>query len=129
MHTGFRLIGLISARALRGGAKRPGTITGTIADRGGAVIPNAPIEAKNLSTGLVYPTASTGTGNFTIPELSPGQYLVTANAPGFKQYMRQGLVVAAAETHRVDITLQAGAESGGVDEPSGGPVRHRGRLL
>ena len=122
MHKGFTLIG-ISLLALSALAQSDrGTITGTITDPGGAVIPNAPIEAKNLSTGLVYPTASTGTGNFTIPELPAGQYLVTANAPGFKQYVRQGLVVAAAETYRVDIKLEVGAASESVTVSADAPL-------
>ena len=38
------------------------TITGTISDPAGAVVANAPIEAKNTQTGAVYQTASTATG-------------------------------------------------------------------
>ena len=122
MHKGFRLVGLSLLAICALAQSDRGTITGTITDPGGAVIPNAPIEAKNLSTGLVYPTASTGTGNFTITELPAGQYLVTASAPGFKQYVRQGLVVAAAETYRVDITLQVGAASESVTVSAEAPL-------
>ena len=99
MHKGFRLIGLSLLAVCAPAQSDRGTITGTITDPGGAVIPNAPIEAKNLSTGLVCPTASTGTGNFTITELPASQYLVTANAPGFNtatvfSLPRQGTIVA-----------------------------------
>src|SRR5271167_1455525 len=44
-----------------------GTITGTVADPGGAVIAGAAVEAKNVATGAVYPAATSATGNYTIP--------------------------------------------------------------
>ncbi len=49
-----------------------GTITGTVTDPAGAMIPNVPIEAKNLATGTVYQTVSSSTGNYTIAQLPVG---------------------------------------------------------
>jgi len=46
-----------------------GTITGTIGDPAGAVVPNAPIEAKNTETGALFQVASSETGNFTLVQL------------------------------------------------------------
>ena len=88
-----------------------GTITGTVSDPGGAVVAGAQIEAKNLSTGLTYQSASTGTGNYTVTELPVGQYEIDVTVPGFKKYIRQGLVVQAAQTYRVDIALEIGAQT------------------
>ncbi len=85
-----------------------GTITGTIVDPAGAVIPNASIEARNVDTGTVFPVASSGTGNYTIPELPAGTYEVDVTVSGFKKYIRPGLIVQAAQTIRVDVTLQVG---------------------
>jgi hypothetical protein len=51
-----------------------GTITGTVADATGAVIPGVAIEAKNVSTGAVYQAGSSETGNYTLPQL-PVRYL------------------------------------------------------
>src|ERR1700733_11124365 len=70
------------------------TITGTIADQTGAVVANAPVEARNLATGLVYKAASTATGNYTIGELPVGTYEVTVTVSGFKKYVRSGLDLA-----------------------------------
>src|SRR5208282_1961855 len=78
-----------------------GIITGTISDPAGAVVPNAPIEAKNLGTGVVYPAASSGTGNYTIPQLPVGTYEVSVTVPGFKRYVRTGIGVEVAGTDRV----------------------------
>ena len=99
-----------------------GTITGTISDPGGAVVPGVPVEARNLSTGVTYPVASTSTGNYTIPELPVGPYELTATAPGFKKYVRQGLVVQAAETYRVDIALEVGAATDSVTITAEAPL-------
>lgn len=86
-----------------------GTITGTISDSGGAVIPNAPIEARNVDTGATYQAATTGTGNYTLGELPAGTYEMTVTVPGFKKYIRPGLTVQLAQTIRVDAALEVGA--------------------
>ncbi|HEV3331981.1 MAG TPA: carboxypeptidase-like regulatory domain-containing protein [Bryobacteraceae bacterium] len=88
-----------------------GTITGTISDPAGAVVANASIEARNVETGGVYPTASTPTGNYTIPQLPAGSYEVSVAVAGFKKYVRSGLTVQVAETLRIDIVLEVGAAS------------------
>ncbi|HEY3825729.1 MAG TPA: TonB-dependent receptor [Bryobacteraceae bacterium] len=99
-----------------------GTITGTVADPAGAVVPNASIEAKNLATGLTYQTASTATGNYTVTELPAGPYEINATVPGFKKYVRQGLVVQAAQTYRVDIALEVGANTESVTVSAEAPL-------
>ncbi len=88
-----------------------GTITGTIADPAGAVVANAPIEAKNTDTGAIYPTQSTTTGNYTLSELPAGPYEVSVAVPGFKKYVRQGLTIQVAATLRIDVRLEVGSAS------------------
>src|ERR1035441_1773981 len=82
-----------------------GTITGTITDPAGAVVPNAPIEARNVDTGAVYPGASSGTGNYTIAQLPVGTYELSVTVSGFKKYVRTGITVDVAGTVRVDPVL------------------------
>src|SRR5690242_5370911 len=86
-----------------------GTVTGTVADPAGAVIPNAPIEAKNSETGAVFQAASSETGNFTLAQLPVGNYELTVAVAGFKKYVRQNVIVGVAQTVRVDIVLEVGA--------------------
>ncbi|HEY2842016.1 MAG TPA: carboxypeptidase regulatory-like domain-containing protein, partial [Bryobacteraceae bacterium] len=88
-----------------------GTITGTVTDATGAVIANAPIEAKNTGTGQIYPATSTATGNFTITQLPPGTYELSANVQGFKKYIRQNLGIEPTQTLRLDIPLEVGAST------------------
>jgi hypothetical protein len=92
-------------------AQSAGTITGTVSDPAKAVIAGAPVEAKNTNTGLVYKSATSGTGNYTIAELPAGTYDVSVAASGFKKEVRPGVEVVAQTTFRVDFTLQVGANS------------------
>jgi hypothetical protein len=85
-----------------------GTITGTVADPAGAVVPNAAIEARNVDTGALYPVQGTATGNYTIAQLPYGTYELTVTVPGFKKFVRPGLLVQAAQTIRVDANLAVG---------------------
>ncbi|MBV8844319.1 MAG: carboxypeptidase regulatory-like domain-containing protein, partial [Bryobacterales bacterium] len=98
---------LVSALALFAQSDR-GTITGTISDPAGAVVANAAVEARNSDTGAVYPVAASDTGNYTIVQLPSGNYELSVTVPGFKKYVRSGLVVQAAQTIRVDATLEVG---------------------
>ncbi len=99
-----------------------GTITGTVLDVSGAVIPTASIQAKNTATSEVYTAGTTGTGNYTLANLPAGTYEFTVNAPGFKKYIRPGLTVQVAETIRVDASLEVGAANESVTVSTEAPL-------
>ncbi len=86
-----------------------GTITGTITDPAGAVVPAVTIEAKNTSTGSIYQAATTGTGNYTLAQLPVGSYQLSVSVPGFKKYTRTGITVMVAQILRIDIVLEVGS--------------------
>jgi carboxypeptidase family protein/TonB-dependent receptor-like protein len=97
-------------------------ITGSVSDPAGAVVANAPVQAKNVNTGLEYQTLSTATGNYTLNELPVGRYELSVTVPGFKKYVRQGLDVLAAQTYRIDISLEVGATSDSVTVTENTPL-------
>jgi hypothetical protein len=99
-----------------------GTITGTITDPAGAMVPNASIEAKNINTGAVYPAAASETGNYVVSQLPAGTYQVTVTMAGFKQYVRTGLTVMAAQTLRIDVKLEVGEISETVSVSADAPL-------
>jgi len=99
-----------------------GTITGTVLDPAGAVVPNASISAKNGATGQEYTVGSTGTGNYTIANLPAGSYELDVTAMGFKKFVRPNLTVQVAETARVDVTLEVGAVSDTVTVTTEAPL-------
>jgi hypothetical protein len=88
-----------------------GSITGTVTDSSGAVVANAPIEARSTETSATYQAASTGTGNYTVAQIPAGTYEISVTLPGFKKFIRQGLTVQVAQTVRVDIVLEVGAST------------------
>ena len=85
-----------------------GTITGTISDSTGAVVPSAPIQITNTLTGATYNGGSSGTGNYVMG-LPTGTYEMTVTVQGFKKYVHPNIVLPVAQTLRLDVSLEVGA--------------------
>ena len=99
-----------------------GTVTGTISDPAGAVVPNAPVEAKNEATGVIYRATSSTTGNVTIPQLPAGTYDLSIGVTGFKKFLRPGIIVDVAVIVRVDAALEVGTSSESVTVTEAAPI-------
>ena len=99
-----------------------GTITGTVLDPAGAVVANAPIEAKNTATSAVFAVATSETGNYTLSQLPVGTYEISVAAPGFKKAVRSGIQVSSFTTYRVDFTLEVGAATESVTITAEAPL-------
>jgi len=87
------------------------TMVGTVSDKAGAATPNAKVTVVDLSTNIPHEALSNGSGNYSIPNLAPGTYSVTVEAPGFRRETRPSLDVVVNTTTRVDFELQPGAVS------------------
>jgi hypothetical protein len=99
-----------------------GTITGTLADSTGAVVPGASVQVTNTETGAQYDTVTTGTGNYTLASLVAGNYNLTVAVTGFKKFTQEGIQVTVAQTARVDVTLEVGAISDAVTITADAPL-------
>src|SRR5438093_2967027 len=99
-----------------------GTLTGTVSDPSGAVIPGVSIEAKNIQTGATYQAGSSETGNYTLAQLPAGTYELSATLPGFKKFVREGIIVSVATVLRIDVTLEVGAAGESVTVEAGSPL-------
>ena len=84
--TECRMLGLLLLAATASAQSDRGTITGTVTDQARAVIPNAKILATNTETQAQFETATTGTGNYTLPQLPAGEYDLSVSAAGFSTY-------------------------------------------
>ena len=116
MHSFLAIVFLLLAQTDRG------TITGAVSDTTSAVIPGVSVVATNVETSSRYETVSTETGNYTLTLLPAGVYEVTAELPGFKRYVRQGVTVLVAQTLRIDVTLEVGAATEQVTVTADAPL-------
>src|SRR5215470_3509989 len=99
-----------------------GTLTGTVSDTSGAVIPGVPIEAKNIQTGATYDAGSSETGNYTLAQLPAGTYELSAALPGFRKFIRPGVIVSVATVLRIDVTLEVGGAGESVTVEAASPL-------
>jgi Carboxypeptidase regulatory-like domain len=88
-----------------------GSVTGTVADTSGAIIPGANVTITNAGTGLVRKTQTAKDGTYVVPLLPVGEYRVTVSRSGFKTVTRTGVVVSADHPSAVDITMPVGSVS------------------
>jgi outer membrane receptor protein involved in Fe transport len=86
-----------------------GTILGTVTDSSGAAVAGATVTIKNVDTGLIRTTVSTGDGTYNVPELPIGTYSVTIERTGFQTAVTTGVTVDVSSERRVDATLKPGA--------------------
>src|SRR5271157_219256 len=86
-----------------------GTITGTITDPSGAVIPKARIIVHNEGTNASREAKSNSDGDYTVALLPPGRYRVAVESPGFRRSVIHGVNLDVDQTVRVDFALVVGA--------------------
>jgi hypothetical protein len=108
MHSKLVLVCLFLVGLTLFGQVGSGTITGTVIDQNGAVVASATVEARNTETGVVFRGVSTNTGDYTIPDLPVGTYVVTLKVQGFKVYTHENLAMRATQVLLENIALQVG---------------------
>jgi hypothetical protein len=86
-------------------------IQGRITDATGAAIPAAKITATQTANGLIRTTTSNAEGNYSLPNLPVGPYLLQVSATGFRDYLQKGIVLQVSENPTVNVTLQVGTVS------------------
>ncbi len=88
-----------------------GAVTGTVTDMSGALVANATVTAKNDGTGLTRSATSDSAGAYVIQYLPVGTYTVTVEAPGFKRFVQQNLVIQVDQTQPLPVALGVGTTS------------------
>jgi Carboxypeptidase regulatory-like domain/TonB dependent receptor-like, beta-barrel/TonB-dependent Receptor Plug Domain len=89
----------------RGQAAGTGSITGTVKDVSGAVVPQARVLVRNVDTGAERDLRTSQAGLYSAPYLQSGTYEIRVNKPGFAEVVRKGLVLQVGRTLNVDIQL------------------------
>ncbi len=104
------LYGLIGASASFA-QSTGGRIRGTVTDSTGGAITGAKLSITNQANGLERDTETGTNGEYIFLEVPVGTYDVAINQPGFKKYLRKGIVLNLNEIVGVDIVLQVGGST------------------
>jgi len=86
-----------------------GSISGIVKDPSGAVIPKAQVTVKNEATGTERTATTNEAGFYTVTNIPPGMYSVTADAAGFKKFEAVHNKLDPSAALGVDISLTVGA--------------------
>src|ERR1700730_8708555 len=98
--------------ASRVGAQTSGaTLSGTVADQSGGVVPQATISIKNVATSITRSNTTSAAGFYSTPNLLPGIYEVKAEAQGFTSKLQTDVNLTVGEQQVLNFTLQVGQMS------------------
>src|SRR5438034_5334091 len=97
------------------GQTSSGTITGTIKDSSGAVLPDAKVTVTNEGTNISREVTTDKAGGYVVPSVLPGVYTITAELSGFKKAVQAGTTLQVNQTLRADFTLQVGEVTQTID--------------
>jgi hypothetical protein len=93
--------------AVPAAAQTTGSLSGTITDRTGGVLPAVNVVAVHTSTGTTYETLSDAQGYYSIPSVRVGgPYSVTATLAGFRELKHDGIFVNLGADADVDFELE-----------------------
>jgi len=103
-----------------GAQQLTGTLSGTVYDQAGSVIPNASIVLKNEASGDVREATSDGSGHFVLTAVQPASYSITISAKGFSGFQENGIVMNVGDTREVpNIKLKVGGNQNTVNVVAG----------
>ena len=99
-----------------------GTLTGTITDSSGAVVPRASVLLTNAETKTRFEAQTSAAGVYTVPELPYGRYAVEIRQAGFQTAVASGVQIAVNQVTRFDATLQVGEVQQSVEVTAAAPL-------
>jgi hypothetical protein len=88
-----------------------GSISGTVKDPSGAVVPRATVAATNADTGIRRTVTTDANGAYSFSSLPIGRYDLDVGSAGFRPYRRAGVVIDANSALLIDVVLEVGQKS------------------
>jgi hypothetical protein len=113
---------LIIAGVRIASAQSTATVSGTVTDPSGAVVPQAQIALHGNATGINRVVISDRDGNYTIPSVQPGDYSIEASAGGFSRYVIKSIVLEVDQKSTMNIQLAIASAGEVVQVQSSAPV-------
>jgi Carboxypeptidase regulatory-like domain len=110
MRTATKCLAILAVLLLPAAVYAQGSLTGTVRDASGAVLPGVTVEAA--SPVLIEKTRSAvtdGTGQYRIIDLRPGVYTLTATLPGFATFKRDNIELTGSQTITIPVEMRVGA--------------------
>jgi hypothetical protein len=105
------------------GQSSAGTISGRVVDVSGGAIAGAQVRVINEVDQQARTFDTSGTGEFTFPQLAPGNYTLSVKMPGFKQLEKTGLHLSASDSLDTGaLRLDVGAVSESIEVKAEGAV-------
>jgi hypothetical protein len=89
-------------------AQQSATLGGSVTDASSAVVPSVSVRIVNTATGESFAGVSNESGFYAIPLIKPGNYELTAEGKGFKQYRQVGITLETGVAARIDVRLEVG---------------------
>ena len=103
----FFIVCFFAVAALRA-QQATGTIVGTVVDPAGALVPGVRVTITEIATHRSQTVLTNGTGEYQVPYLTPGDYMVTAEHAGFQKSIVNRVTLDVSQTVRVDFKLEVG---------------------
>lgn len=95
------------------------TITGSVNDPSGAVLPGANVEAEEIGRGFKYTVQTNAEGVYTFANIPDGTYRITGRAAGFQDFRVENVIVTARDNRRIDMHMAIGAVGQAVEVTGG----------
>lgn len=103
-----------------------GGLRGLVHDADGAVIVGAEVSLASDDTGATRSTVSNEVGEFSFPNIEPGNYTLRAELLGFAPYVRNGLAIGISDALVLDVTLNVGDVEETVTVTAAAPLIEKG---
>ena len=113
---------LLVSSAMAYGQTVTGSITGSITDASGAVLPGAQVIAHNVDTGVDTPVTTNGDGFYRINFLPIGHYTVIVKASGFGEQTLPQFTLEVLQTPTFNVKMTVGAAETNVDVSAAAPI-------
>jgi hypothetical protein len=119
---GSGLLSLLLFSGITGAQVSTGTISGTVNDSSGAVLPGVTVVVLNQDTGISRTVQTGADGHYSAPSLTLGNYRVTGTREGFQTEVRTGIVLTVGQEEVVNLSLTVGAVAQTVQVTSQAPL-------
>ena len=97
-------------------------IGGLIQDSAGAPMPNVPVVATDVNRGTTLTTVTNETGRYAFPTLPVGEYVISAEAPGFKKAITEKTRLEVNQSIEINLQMQIGDVSEHVEITAAAPL-------